>query len=75
MAKNKGIDTNKVKECLSGLSYPADKEKLIQHAQNTCGDEGVVSMLKDLPEQSYGGVQELSKVLPGGINLDLNVNI
>lgn len=63
------MNTNKVKQCLTGVSYPASKDELINHVQNTCGDQEVVSMLKDLPEKSYGGAQvltsELRSVLPG----------
>jgi len=58
----------RVERCLSGISYPASKEELINHAKNTCGDQEVVSMLKDLPDKSYGGAQvltsELRSVLP-----------
>lgn len=59
------MDTQKVQECLRGVSYPSSKEQLIQHAQNTCGDQAVVSMLKDLPEQTYGSANDLTGVLGG----------
>lgn len=73
MAKQ-NLDSNKVQKCLSGVSYPASKQELIKHAQNTCGDEQVVSMLKDLPEQSYGAVNDLTQVLGGqGIHLKLDI--
>ena len=75
MARN--IDTKRVEKCLTGIKYPSDKNQLIAHAQNTCGDEGVISMLKDLPEQSYGKAstldQALSGLLGGGIHLRLDI--
>ncbi|HLN19236.1 MAG TPA: DUF2795 domain-containing protein [Patescibacteria group bacterium] len=68
------VSNDQVKKCLSGISYPADKSKLIQYAESTCGDEKVISMLKQLPEKSYGEPQmltsELRSVLPG-INIDI----
>jgi hypothetical protein len=71
------MDTQKVQKCLSGISYPASKEQLIQHAQNVCGDQEVVSMLKDLPEQTYGKASALSNALGGvlgrGIHLNLDI--
>lgn len=73
---SENMDTSKVKECLMGVAYPADKEELIQHAKNTCGDEEVISMLKDLPEQSYGGATQLTNTLEkvlGGIHLRLDL--
>lgn len=79
MAKqeNKNMDTEKVQKCLRGVSYPASKGELIQHAQNTCGDEEVVSMLKDLPEETYGTATDLTQVLGGvlggGIHLKLDI--
>ena len=72
---HKDVDTNKVKECLSGLAYPADKEKMIQHVKNTCGDEGVVSMIKDLPEKSYGGVNDLTRQIKSLLNVDVKLSI
>lgn len=76
MAKKK-LNTDRVQQCLTGISYPADKNALIQHAKNTCGDQEVISMLKDLPEQSYGGVSSLdnalSTVLGSGIHLRLDI--
>jgi hypothetical protein len=75
--KQNSMDTDKVKKCLTGLSYPANKEQLIQHAQNTCADQEVVSMLKDLPEQSYGAMTDLTQALGGvlgrGIHLKLDI--
>lgn len=73
MAKQ-NFDSDKVQKCLTGISYPASKDELINHAKNTCGDEGVISMLKDLPEQSYGGKQDLTRVL-SGLGVHLNVDL
>lgn len=73
MAKS-DVDPNKVKQCLTGVSYPASKEELIRHVQSTCGDQEVVSMLKDLPEQSYGQVSDLKQVL-GGLGIHLRLDI
>lgn len=73
--KNPNID--RVKKCLTGITYPASKEKLIQHAQNTCGDEGVVSMLKGLPDHNYGAANDLTgalnNILGRGIHLRLDI--
>ncbi|MEB3337167.1 MAG: DUF2795 domain-containing protein [Leptolyngbyaceae bacterium] len=48
---------------LKGIDYPANKQKLVEHAQQHGASENVLSVLKQLPEQDYGTPVEVSKAI------------
>jgi Protein of unknown function (DUF2795) len=49
-----------VQKALSGISYPARKDQLIQHAKDHGADKETLDALNGLPDQEYGGPNEVS---------------
>lgn len=49
---------------LKGVDYPADKQELIQHAQQQGADRELLSLLEQLPEgEEYESPTELNKAI------------
>lgn len=48
---------------LKGVSYPASKEELIQHAQEQGADEDLLSTLEQLPDEEFETPAEVSKAV------------
>jgi hypothetical protein len=48
---------------LKGIDYPAQKQDLIDHAQQHGADENVISTLEQLPEAAYETPAEVSKAV------------
>lgn len=53
----------KVQKFLGGVSYPATKEQLIEHARGKKADNDVLEALADLPEREYDGPNEVSQAV------------
>ncbi len=52
-----------VQKSLSGVNYPATKTVLIERARYNGADEDVLDDLGKLPEQQYGGPDEVQKAM------------
>jgi Protein of unknown function (DUF2795) len=48
---------------LKGIDYPAQKQDLIDHAQQHGANEDVISTLEQLPEEEYETPAEVSKAV------------
>lgn len=57
--------TNKVdiERYLSGVEYPADKSKLLQHAKSQNADSDAMDMLANLPDREYVNSSDVSSEL------------
>ena len=49
-----------VQKALRGVSYPASKEQLIQHAQQSGASQDVLDALRALPDKQHDGPDEVS---------------
>lgn len=56
-------DFIKVQKYLSGISYPATKQQLIEHARNNQADKDVLEPLQEIADREYSGPDELSQAL------------
>jgi hypothetical protein len=59
-------DFIKVQKYLGGISYPATKQQLIEHARGNHADSEVLSTLQDVPDREYSGPDEVSKAVAKG---------
>ncbi len=46
---------------LGGIDYPATKEQLVDHAEQSGADEAVLKQLNALPDRSFDGPNAVSK--------------
>ena len=53
----------KVQKFLGGISYPASKDQLIDHARGKKADEDVLEALQGLPDREYEGPNEVSQAV------------
>lgn len=53
----------KVQKFLGGVSYPASKDQLVEHARGKNADEDVLEALSGLPDRSYDGPDEVSQAV------------
>lgn len=53
----------KVQKFLGGVSYPASKDQLIDHARGKKADQDVLEALTDLPERTFDGPDEVSRAV------------
>ncbi|MFI0452755.1 DUF2795 domain-containing protein [Actinomadura sp. 6N118] len=55
-----------VQKCLSGMSYPARRDDLVQHAEGQGVDQDLLEALRAIPDREYDGPsgvsEEISKV-------------
>lgn len=56
---NKNVSPAEVQKYLHGISYPAQKEDLIESARDAGAPREVVNMIKNMPDEEYGGPQEV----------------
>ncbi len=59
-------DFIKVQKFLGGISYPATKQQLIEHARGNKADDDALGSLEDIPEREYSGPDEVSKAVAKG---------
>ncbi|AFY47859.1 Protein of unknown function (DUF2795) [Nostoc sp. PCC 7524] len=53
-----------IQKHLKGVDYPANKQELIDHAQQQGADRNVISLLEKLPEdEEYETPTELNKAI------------
>ncbi|HEX6937959.1 MAG TPA: DUF2795 domain-containing protein [Longimicrobiales bacterium] len=52
---------NKIQHSLKGISYPADKEDLLETAERNGAPQIVMEVLRRLPDREYGGPQDVMK--------------
>jgi hypothetical protein len=50
-----------IAKALRGISFPADKQDLIEHASQNEADESVMEVLEELPEREYGSMADVEK--------------
>lgn len=50
-----------VQKYLKGAHYPAKKDELLSKARDNGAPEEVIDVLEDLPEEEYGGPQDVMK--------------
>jgi hypothetical protein len=53
----------KVQKFLSGVHYPATKQQLMDHAREKKADKDALDALQQIPDQQYGGPNEVSKAV------------
>jgi hypothetical protein len=56
-------DFIKVQKFLGGISYPATRQQLVEHARGNHADDEALRALQGLPEREYSGPDEVSKVV------------
>ncbi|GCF06902.1 DUF2795 domain-containing protein [Dictyobacter arantiisoli] len=56
-------DSMNIESYLKDMKYPANREEIVKHAQQQGGDDQMCSMLRQLPNQHYRSVNEVSKAL------------
>jgi hypothetical protein len=52
-----------VQKALGGISYPATKEQLIEHARGKKAGQDILEALQNLPDQEYDSPAEVSKAV------------
>ncbi len=55
-----------VQRHLRGVSYPADRDDLIEHAEGSDAPEAVLEALGDLEPETFDGPDEVVEALGGG---------
>ncbi|MDM9383244.1 DUF2795 domain-containing protein [Chlorogloeopsis sp. ULAP01] len=48
---------------LKGVDYPANKQQLIEHAQQQGADENAISVLQQIPDQEYQTPTDVSEAV------------
>ncbi|MCC4769440.1 DUF2795 domain-containing protein [Methanosarcina sp. DH2] len=54
-----------VQKALKGMDYPAQKQKLIEHAKKHKASNEVMEVLQDLPDHEYSNAADVSKEFSG----------
>ncbi|KMS84493.1 DUF2795 domain-containing protein [Prauserella rugosa] len=57
-------DRESLKEALSSVDFPADKETLVSHAQTRSGDDSVAQALRAMPPAEYANLGEVIQSVP-----------
>ncbi|OGV41838.1 MAG: hypothetical protein A2X46_13750 [Lentisphaerae bacterium GWF2_57_35] len=52
-----------VEKYLKGMDYPAGKEDLIEHAEDLEAPDEVISILNQLPDESYETAADVTKAI------------
>jgi hypothetical protein len=52
-----------VQKALGGVSYPASKDQLIEHARGKNASKDILDALQSIPDQEYDGPNEVSKAV------------
>jgi hypothetical protein len=53
-----------VQKALGGISYPATRDQLVEHARGkNAGTGDILAVLQDIPDREYGGPNEVSKAV------------
>lgn len=62
MAKNR-FSPIEVQQFLKGMSYPASKEDLINHARRNRASDGIISMLNGMRTNNFSGPTDVTDAL------------
>jgi uncharacterized protein DUF2795 len=60
MAQSEFIE---IQKCLSGVSYPATKDQLVEHARKNGADDDVIKALSAMPDGEYDGPNRVSSAV------------
>lgn len=60
--QNDKVNPVQIQKFLS-VDYPADKQKLINHAREEGADENVISTLEKLPDMTFNSPVEVSEAI------------
>jgi hypothetical protein len=52
-----------VQKALGGISYPATRDQLVDHAKGNHAGEDILDVLRNLPDREYDGPNEVSKAV------------
>jgi hypothetical protein len=52
-----------VQKALGGISYPATKDQLIEHARGKNASGDILDALRGIPDKEYNGPNEVSKAV------------
>ena len=52
-----------VQKALGGISYPATKDQLIEHAKGKNAGKDILDALQNIPDREYDGPNEVSKAV------------
>ena len=50
-----------VQKALGGISYPATKEQLVEHARSKKAGKEALDALQEIPDKEYSGPDQVSK--------------
>lgn len=56
-----GISPANLQKYLAGVSYPASKQDLVSAARHNKAPGGIMDMIERLPEEEFGGPQEVQR--------------
>lgn len=59
--ENRNVSPAEVQKYLGGMSYPASKDDLVETAEEAGAPSEVMEMIERMPEQEYGGPQDVMK--------------
>jgi hypothetical protein len=57
------VNPIQLQKALKGISYPADKAKLLETAKRNNADDSMQSALKKLPDQDFNRPSDVSKAV------------
>lgn len=63
-APTMATDTKRLKAALDNADYPADKQQLIEVAENNGADADTIGALRAIPPESYGGFADVIAATP-----------
>ncbi len=60
------VNPIQVQKFLGGMSYPAGKQEILEHARRQDADEEVISALEQIPDREYDGPSGVQKEIDFG---------
>ncbi len=58
---SESISPAEAQKALAGISFPAEKQDLVERAKENDADERVMDFLERIPDREYEGVTDVSK--------------
>ena len=52
-----------VQKALGGISYPATRDQLVDHAKGKSASKDILDALQNIPDREYDGPNEVSKAV------------
>lgn len=56
-----GVSPANVQRYLAGVSYPASRDDLIEHARQNGAPQEIMKLVEGMPDQEFGGPQDVQK--------------